>query len=69
LPHLTGTPEGFAYRQRKNGDVAITDHGRSAAVLRKGAASRFLREVEGADPQEAMARVTDNYRWGTERRA
>lgn len=63
------TPEGFAYQERKNGDIAITHHGRQAAVLRKGAAARFLRDVETADPQEVMARVTGNYKRGNERRA
>lgn len=55
-----GTPDGFAYHERKNGEVAITHHGRAASVLRNAAAARFLRDVEIADPQELMARVTGN---------
>jgi len=64
-----GNPEGFAYQERKNGDVAITHHGRPVVMLRKGAAARFLRDVVEADPQEVMARVTGNYKRGNERRA
>jgi len=60
-------PAGFAFVVRKNGDVAITHDGRAAAVLRKAAAERFLRDIEARDPQEVMARVTGNYKRGNER--
>ncbi len=60
-------PTGFVYQERKNGEVAITHHGRPAAILRKTAAARFLREIETSDPQEVMARVTGNYKRGNER--
>ena len=63
-----GTPEGFEFQARKNGDVVITHHGRPASVLRKAAAARFLADVEADDPQEVMARVTGNYKRGNERR-
>jgi len=66
---MSGVPEGFAYRLRKNGDVEVTHHGRPAAVLRGRAAARFLADVESADPQELMARLTGNYRHGNERTA
>ncbi|WP_291379580.1 hypothetical protein [Demequina sp.] len=62
-----GKAEGFEYRERKGGEVAITHHGRPATILRKGAAARFLREVEAGDAQVVMARVTGNYKRGNER--
>ena len=63
-----GIAEGFAYQERKNGEIAITHHGRPASVLRHAAAARFLRDVEAGEPQEVMARVTGNYKRGNERR-
>jgi hypothetical protein len=63
-----GAPEGFEYRERKSGEVHIFRAGSLVTVLRKGAAQRFLRDVEASDPQEVMARVTGNYRRGNERR-
>ena len=62
--------QGFAYVVRKSGDVVVTHHGATAAVLRGRAAERFLAEVERSDdPQLTMARVTGNYRRGNERTA
>ena len=66
---MSGTAEGFEYRVRKNGDVEMTHHGRPAGVLRGTAAARFVTDVESADPQELMARLTGNYRHGNERTA
>ncbi|GAA4607041.1 hypothetical protein BJY16_006124 [Actinoplanes octamycinicus] len=66
---MSNTPEGFTYRIRKNGEVEILHHGRSAAVLRGPAAARFLVDVEDDDPQELMARLTGNYKHGNERTA
>ena len=66
---MTGTPEGFSYRRRKNGDVELLHHGRPAGVLRGARAARFLTDVERDDPQELMARLTGNYRHGNERTA
>jgi hypothetical protein len=66
---MSGTPEGFTYRVRKNGDVEVLHHNRPAVVLRGAAAARFLIDVESGDPQELMARVTGNYRHGNERTA
>ncbi|AEV83039.1 hypothetical protein ACWT_2020 [Actinoplanes sp. SE50] len=66
---MSGTPEGFTYRIRKNGDVEILHHGRPAGVLRGPVAARFLADVDTGDPQELMARVTGNYRHGNERAA
>jgi hypothetical protein len=64
---VSGGPEGFDYRVRKDGDVVIHHHGRQATVLRGAAAARFLADVERRDPQEVMARATGNYRRGNER--
>jgi hypothetical protein len=66
---VTGAPEGFVYRLRKNGDVELSHHGRAAGVLRGAAAARFLIDVDNSDPQELMARLTGNYRHGNERTA
>jgi hypothetical protein len=66
---MSGKPEGFSYRLRKNGDVEVLHLGRPAVVLRGAAAARFLTDVDGDDPQELMARVTGNYRHGNERTA
>ena len=66
---MSGVPEGFSYRVRKNGDVEVLHHGRPAAVLRGAAAARFLTGVGDDDPQELMARVTGNYKHGNERTA
>lgn len=66
---MPGSPEGFTYRLRKNGDVEVLHHGRPAAVLRGTAATRFLTDVDEQDPQELMARVTGNYKHGNERTA
>jgi hypothetical protein len=62
-------PEGFAFVERKNGDVVISYRGKHAATLRGRAAAAFLAKLESADPQAVMARVTGNYRRGNERRA
>ena len=59
-------PTGFAFAERKNGEVAITHNGRPAAILRGAAAARFLSDIEARDPQEVMARVTGNYKRGNE---
>ncbi|MCJ7726205.1 MAG: hypothetical protein MUP76_07445 [Acidimicrobiia bacterium] len=61
-------PTGFSYVERKNGEVEISHHGRVAAVLRGGKAAGFLADVEDADDQELMARITGNYKRGNERR-
>lgn len=66
---VTNTPEGFTFRQRKNGDIEMLHHGRPAGLLRGPAAARFLADVENEDPQELMARLTGNYKHGNERTA
>lgn len=67
LPTMT-SPGGFVYRVVGD-DVLISHHGRSATTLRGAAAKRFLVDVEDADPQGLMARVTGNYKRGNERTA
>jgi hypothetical protein len=57
---------GFAYRVRKSGEVVIERHDRVVTILRGKAATRFLQRIELSDPQQAMARVTGNYKRGNE---
>lgn len=61
-------PDGFTYVVRGS-DVVISHHGRVATTLRGARAVDFLRDVESADDQELMARLTGNYRRGNERQA
>lgn len=63
-----GTPTGFEFTVRRDGEVLITHHGRAATVLRGTKAAKFLDAVDG-DPQGVMARVTGNYKRGNERQA
>lgn len=59
---------GFTYRRRKNGEVEIRHLGRVATLLRGKAAVDFLAEAEnGGAAQQAMARLTGNYKRGNER--
>lgn len=63
--------EGFRFDRRSTGEVVIFHHGRMATVLRGAKATAFLDEM-AANPereQEAMARLTGNYRRGNERQA
>jgi len=63
---------GFSYRARKNGDVEIARHGARVAILRGRVARDFLVAIESCAPAEAqqrMARLTGNYRRGSERTA
>lgn len=65
-----GSPEGFTFSVRKNGDVVIRHHGRVATTLRERRAAAFVAEVGDVDDggaQELMARVTGNYKRGNER--
>ncbi|MBO9624860.1 MAG: hypothetical protein J7484_00635 [Microbacterium sp.] len=63
-----GAPSGFEFAVRGD-DVVIRHHGRAATVLRGARAAQFLADVEHGDPQLLMAKVTGNYRRGTERTA
>jgi hypothetical protein len=62
-----GSPEGFTFTFRKNGDVVIRHHGQVATTLRGTQAAAFVADVANADDQELMARVTGNYKRGNER--
>jgi hypothetical protein len=66
---MSGAPDGFTYRLRKNGDVELLHHGRPAGMLRGGAAARFLIDVASGDPQQLMARLTGQYKRSNERTA
>jgi hypothetical protein len=63
--------EPFSYRETKDGSVMINWHGKRAGILTGARAARFLRAVDGADPERLqieMARVTGNFKRGNERR-
>lgn len=66
---MPNQPNGFKYTIAENGDVTISHHGRSAATLRGSSARKFRDDLEAADPQELMARLTGNYKRGNERTA
>lgn len=61
-----GKPSGFSWTHRKSGEVVITHHGRAAAVLRGRRAAKFLSDLDEADEQQLMARLTGNYKRGNE---
>jgi hypothetical protein len=63
-----GKPTAFSFVQRKNGDVVISHHQRTATVLRGRKAATFLARLADGDDQELMARATGNYKRGNERR-
>jgi hypothetical protein len=68
------TPDGlgFSYERGRDGEVAILRQGRVVTTLRGRAAQDLLADVEGAPAdaqQQAMARVTGNYKRGNERTA
>ena len=60
----------YAFHATKGDNVTILRRGRVVAVLRGGAAQRFLAKADGATfvaQQQLMARVTGNYKRGNER--
>jgi hypothetical protein len=64
-------PTGFVWSTRKNGDVAISHHGREVSILRGRTAERLagrLAEATDHEAQHLLARATGNYRRGNERR-
>ncbi|WP_199044218.1 hypothetical protein [Glycomyces salinus] len=62
-------PTGFAWRERKDGTIEITHHGRRAALLRGARAAKFLADIASGDDQHTMARWTGSYKIGNERTA
>lgn len=48
-------PEGFDYRERKNGEVAIFHHGKLAKMMRDDDAKKFLDALKKGEAQEVMA--------------
>jgi len=71
-PNAAGDDLGFSYRARKSGEVAISRGGRVVTVLRGAAAHAFCAQVAKLPPegqQQAMARVTGQYKRGSERSA
>lgn len=63
-----GEPSGFEFSRRKNGDVVITHDGLIPTVLRGSRGDAFAEKEQTGDGQELMARMTGNYKRGTERR-
>ena len=64
-------PTGFDWFERKNGDIAISQHGREVTIVRGHAAERLTDRLAGAgddETQDVLARATGNYRRGNERR-
>ena len=63
---------GFDFRERGNGTVEITRHGRLVTTLAGESAERFRHRVQSLDAkgrQRAMARATGQYKFGNERTA
>jgi hypothetical protein len=54
-----GRPEAFEY-DVVGTEVVVFHHGRRATTLRAQNAAEFLADLESADPQQLMARVTGN---------
>jgi len=62
---MANRPDGFTY-ELVRGDVVISHHGRWAVTLRGAAVQQFLADVEH-EPQQLIARITGNYKRGSER--
>ena len=59
---------GFTFVERKSGEVVISRSGKEVTVLRGPAVKKFKSQVARIGEQQAMARVTGNYKHGNERR-
>jgi hypothetical protein len=63
---------GFTFLETKKGEVLIKHRGKRATVLRGHQARAFLEDIEllkFGEQQQAMARLTGNYKRGNERAA
>jgi len=58
---------GFSFAERKSGEIVISRWGTPVTTLRGPSAERFRRLRERLGAQQAMARVTGDYRRGNER--
>jgi hypothetical protein len=58
---------GFSFVERTPGEIVVSRFGRPVTTLRGPASARFKRLLERLGEQQAMARVTGNYRRGNER--
>jgi hypothetical protein len=58
---------GFSFEERASGDIVISRWGSPVTTLRGPAVRRFERMRDRLGGQQAMARITGNYRRGNER--
>ncbi len=58
---------GFSFEERKSGEILISRWGSPVTTLRGQATDRFKRLLRRLGPQQAMARITGNYRRRNER--
>lgn len=54
------TAEGFDYRTRSNGEVAIFHHGKMSKLMRDDEAKDFLTSLKDGDAQQLMADAVGN---------
>jgi hypothetical protein len=52
--------EGYDYKTRSNGEVAIFHHGKMSKLMRGDDAEAFLKAVEDTDAQQAMSDAVGN---------
>ena len=65
------TEEPFSFKFRKGGVVELRFHGRPVKTLKDKEAARFVNKVDNLNAYEAqhlMARVTGQFKMGTERK-
>jgi hypothetical protein len=53
---------GFSFEERKSGEILISRWGTTVATLRGPATDRFKLLVRRVGDQQAMARITGDYR-------